>query len=171
MRKIIFAIGALMLIPENIRVRVFSIFNPADRSVDSRSYLIEPGLRIIRNYPIFGAGLGYDTVKNYVVENLWSPEIRFGFTHTHNLFVQIWSEMGILGIVSFLGLIFHNIIRALKNFRNQSNSTRIFTSSLISGIAAMLLCGVADHTLSFSRILLLFWVLIGLLSAARKIGR
>ena len=164
---ILLILGALALIPEIIRIRVLSMFNPADTSVESRFVLIEPGLRILRSYPIFGLGLGYDTVRYYVLENLWSPEIRYSFTHTHNLFAQIWSATGIVGFIAFFGAILHNVICSLKNLRTQSSTARIYTAALIGGIAAILLGGIADYTLSFLRVLMLFWVVFALLRVVK----
>jgi len=168
---VLLILGALALIPESIRERALSVFNQIDQSVRYRSLLSSAGLDVIKSRPVFGAGLGLDTVKNYVLENsFWHPiKPEYVFPHTHNLPVQVWCEMGIFGFTTFFGAVFHNIIRAMRSLRGKDMATRVFVSSLIAGVAAMLVFGIADYPFSYSRIMMLFWILFGLLASVRKI--
>jgi len=160
-------LGLLALIPANIRDRFFTIFNFADTSIEARGILLEPGLEVIRNYPFFGAGLGFDTLKDFVNAYYWNPPptARFEFfSHTHNLFIQIGAEMGLVGLITLLGVIFHGITRGIITLRKRTDRTiKIYISSLIAGMFALLIGGFFDHTLSFFRILLIFFVLLGIL--------
>jgi len=163
-------LGSLALIPANIRERFLTMFNFADTSIEARGILLEPGMEVIRNYPLFGAGLGFDTLKDFVNAYYWNPppSARFEFfTHTHNLFIQIGAEMGFVGLLAFLGMTFHNLVKGICAIKHQSRTMKIYTSSLIAGIIALLVGGFFDHTLSFFRILLIFFALFGILKSKR----
>ncbi len=169
----ILVLGAITfpVIPVSIKERVLTIFNPNDTSISYRGLLTGAALKLIADRPILGAGLGLDTVKAFVLENYWPPELAYRFPHAHNLPVQIWCEMGVFGVVTFFGAVIHNAICAVRSIRKKSKFIRIFISSLISGITGELFCGVADYPLSFSRIMMLFWILFGLLNYARTIDK
>jgi len=167
---------ALPFIPATVKDRVLSSFNPNDQSIGYRSLLVGSGLKTIADSPVFGVGLGAGVVQAVVLNNYWPSELAYRFTHTHNLFVQVWCETGVFGFVTFFGAVLHNIIMAVRGILEKkpradtrpAPTSKIFASSLIAGITAMILCGIADNTFSYSRIMLLFWILFGLLLSVRK---
>lgn len=159
---------AFPFIPANIKDRVLTIFNPNDTSIGYRSLLTGSGVQLIMERPIWGVGLGLDTVKVFVLEHYWPPELVYRFSHTHNLPVQIWCETGVFGFLIFFGAVFHNIICAIRIVRKESRSNRVFIASLVAGMTGMLFCGIADYPFSFSRAMMLFWIWFGLLNYVRK---
>ena len=166
---LLLGLAAFPFIPITVKNRILSAFNPNETSIGYRGLLVGSGLKAIADNPIFGVGPGTGVVQAFVLSNYWPPELAYRFTHSHNLFVQTWCELGIFGFVTFFGAVLHNIINAVRNFRKQSIASRVLSASLISGMTAMLLCGIADYTFSYSRIMLLFWILFGLLQSAAKL--
>jgi len=164
---ILLGLIAFPFIPAHMKSRILSAFNLTDSSVTDRGMLFEAGWNLIKSRPIFGAGLGLEPVRNIVLEHYWPPEFLYRFPHTHNLFLQIWCEMGIAGVITFFGMIIHAIARAVRSLKTQSKAMRMFVVGMISGVVALVFCGVADYPLSYSRIMLLFYILFGLLCAVK----
>lgn len=166
-------LGALALpfLPDSIKNRMLTIFNPNDTSISYRGLLMNSGLQVILDRPVFGAGLGLDTVRAVVDQSYWPADLDpvYYFYHTHNLLLQMWCEMGLAGCITFLGAVAGNIVRAVRGFRKKGKHVRMLTASLIAGMVAMLLCGVADCPLNTLRTMLIFWILFGLLAAAGRL--
>lgn len=106
-------------------------------------------LKIIKASPLTGIGLG-----------------NFNLTHSrfsHNSYLQIWAEMGILGIISILGLISTVFKSAGKNIKTSSDKKLI--ASLITANAVFLIHNFVDFSFFLPEISLIWWVLSGLLLA------
>lgn len=168
---LVLGVVALLILPNSIMNRVFTIFNPNDTSISYRGLLMNSGLQVILDRPVFGAGLGLETVRALVDQFYWPADIdpKYYFYHTHNLLLQMWCEMGVAGCVTFFGAVIHNIVRAVRGFRQKSWQIRMLIASLIAGMAAMICCGIADCPLNTLRTMLIFWILFGLLAAAGKV--
>src|SRR5207248_1290855 len=73
---------------------------------DNRRYMVEAGVRMFRDHPLLGVGYGgyqnqlSTTYKRFIPPNLPNPDVA-----SHTGFVTIASEMGILGLLLFLGFL------------------------------------------------------------------
>ena len=105
-------------------------------------------LRIIKTAPLQGLGLG-----NF---NLVSSR------YAHNSYLQIWAEMGIVGIVSFLWLILIVFKSALKNFKDSANKQQI--AGLITASTVFLIHNFVDFSFFLPEVALIWWIILGLSS-------
>jgi putative inorganic carbon (hco3(-)) transporter len=106
-------------------------------------------LAMIQNHPLAGVGLG-----------------NFNLVHSryaHNSFLQLWAETGILGIISFLWLLFLVFYSAVKNTGVSKDKTLLL--SLISANAIFLIHNLVDFTLFLPEVSLVWWVILGLAAA------
>ena len=162
-------IAALPLLPTSIFNRILSIFNLNDTSTSSRFDLWAAGLQVIRREPITGVGLGADAVRRMVkLTQLYQG--RASFVHCHNIYLQIWAEMGLLGLVSFLGTMLGTMKAAARAVHHCPNTPARHMA--IGGAAAILgamVCGLADYLWTYPRIMFLFWFVFGLTLAAIKV--
>ena len=162
-------IAALPLLPVSIFNRILSIFNLNDTSTSSRFDLWAAGLQVIRRDPITGVGLGADAVRRMVkLTQLYQG--RASFVHCHNIYLQIWAEMGLLGLLSFLGAMLGMMKSAARAVRRSPNTPARHMA--IGGTAAILgamVCGLADYLWTYPRIMFLFWFVFGLTLAAIKV--
>ena len=113
-RKLIFAAVIVMVIViisvPNLRWRFVLPFY-GEKSAISRLSLWHTGVKAIKESPIFGLGLtGFG--NNWQKLNT-DPNLD---THNfpHNVFLNFWVETGLLGLISFLGLISIYIYRGLR---------------------------------------------------------
>ena len=167
--NILAGIAALPLLPTSIFNRILSIFNLNDTSTSSRFDLWAAGLEVIQREPITGAGRGAEAVRR-MVKLTQMYQGRASFVHCHNIYLQIWAEMGLLGIVSFLGTMLGMMKSAARAVRHCPNSPARHMA--IGGTSAMLgamVCGLADYLWTYPRIMFLFWFVFGLTLAAIKV--
>lgn len=103
---ILLLISALVLILFGLSPRFLEL-KITDESVMSRITQITQAMRIIASYPLFGVGM-----QNYLIQ-LGEIESRYQILQpVHNVFFLVWSEMGIVGILSmaiFLAWVFKRI--------------------------------------------------------------
>ncbi len=108
-------LGGVYFLPQSILNRISSIGNLRD---SSNAYRLKMWggitLDIIRDNWLVGVGFGYIPFK-YTFETYIRTMPVY---HSHNTYLQITGEMGILGLIVFLGLIFiiykYSIKRLIK---------------------------------------------------------
>jgi hypothetical protein len=118
-------------------------------------------LKIIKAHPFKGMGLG--------MFNLYSTR------YAHNSYLQLWAEMGILGLISFLWLlftVFKSILKKLgtvPNLTSQhslSGTVPIFSNDcpyfLVISCVAFLSHNLVDFTFFLPEVSLIWWVILGL---------
>src|SRR5699024_7838096 len=89
--------------------RILTIFNLEDTSTSSRFPLYAAALEMIKTRPVRGAGLGIDAVQ-LAIDHMNLYHGTAPFVHAHNLYLQIWLETGLIGLLSYLAA----MISALK---------------------------------------------------------
>jgi len=81
--------------------------------------------------------------------------------YTHNSYLQIWAETGILGMASLLWLIIAVFKTALKNIENLADKNLM--TGLIAANAAFLIHNLVDFSFFLPEIVLIWWITFGLL--------
>lgn len=138
------AIGVLIFILRQITAKAQYL---PTFSFERRLSYWQDALRIILAFPLVGVGIG----------NFNLPLSRYA----HNVFLQIWAEMGILGMVSFIWLIVEVIKSALKNMDGSDNKNR--TVLLLAAIIIFLIHNLLDFTFFLPEIATLWWVIVGMI--------
>lgn len=116
------------ILPASIISRFSSIGNMSDSSTSYRVYIWRASVNMIKDNWLAGIGIG---------ENAWSrmyPLYSFmgieAAPHSHNLFIQIWLELGIFGILAFLVFIFILLKSAFSLFSRLSSTSSLVTPEL-----------------------------------------
>jgi len=117
--------------------------------------------QLIKNNWLMGVGAGNYTLalKNKLAENLAS----YDYQPAHNVFLLVWAETGIVGLLFFIILFLYLLISNFKFLI--SNQCPIFNNPIINiGIIIFLLIIIIfDHWLwSLHFGILFFWLIIGL---------
>lgn len=162
---------AIPFLPETIFNRILTITNTSDSSTASRVPLYRATLELIRSSPITGAGLGTAAVQKYInVQNLYHA--RAPYVHAHNIYLQVWAEAGLLGVVSFVGCMLLNIKNAARTVRHCSDSAaRTITCAGASALCGAMVCGLADYLWNYPRVMSIFWFVFALTIAGTKLCR
>ena len=146
-RRILFLFGLLLIIglvfiirsatPEQHLQPIFSTIMRLNYWKDT--------LRIIKIAPLSGIGLGnFDLTSS---------------RYAHNSYLQIWAEMGILGITSILWLIITVFKYVFNNFEGYPDKKLI--TSLIVTTAVFVIHNFIDFTFFLPEVALIWWTILG----------
>ncbi len=139
--------------------------NPAMWSLSTRAGLVEAGLRMAADQPVFGVGIGrfYRLSERYVADTYVDAMIaaqRRISENAHNYFVQLLAELGVPGLLLFLsmlGLALREVWRA--------SAASDAAGTLFAGLIVFLLTCVTGHPLLVAGAAYPFWLALGLYAA------
>jgi len=125
---------------------------------------------MIKDRPLLGSGIGtfkYNTLK-YQAIFFEQGDNRSLYPHgfadkAHNEYLQLWAELGIVGLAIFIWLIiayFNYGISNLKRERNEQKQGVMI--GLMGAVVAVLVDGLFGFPLHLPATIVLFWLAIGL---------
>lgn len=150
---IIILIGSFILISR--APRLIDLTN-SQNSITQRLNYWQATIRIIKDYPLTGIGLGNFGSVYFRYKNQNALDSNF----SHNSFLQIWAETGMLGIIAFFWIIFL-FFRLTRNCLKILNQ-RGLTIGLIAAGTAFLIHNLVDYSYFISQVSFHWWVLLGL---------
>jgi O-antigen ligase/Tfp pilus assembly protein PilF len=124
---------------------------------------------MIEDNLLLGSGLGtydYHSLK-YQAEFFAEDNNRDRYPHgfaaqAHNEYLQLWSELGIIGLLLFIGILFFYYRNVYYYIHQASDKQKILIISLAGGVTAILIDAVFGFPLQLAASLALFWLSIGL---------
>ncbi|HHW49363.1 MAG TPA: hypothetical protein GXX14_12220 [Clostridiaceae bacterium] len=167
---VVLGILCIPVLPQPIYRRIMSIFNPNDKSVSTRGEIYEAASPMLKDYWTTGVGLGTEAFQ--VIFKRYQPFGAINYAHTHNLYLQLWLEAGVVAVISFVWMVIRIIKKSvLKVFGNIFDSyVKNILITGISSVAGILVMGLADHIWFFNRIVFIFWMVIGIILAGLRIS-
>lgn len=130
----------------------------------SRIQIWKLAVLIIKDHPIFGVGNGnytyylHDYVSNadYIKYNLAN------IFHPHNAFLKAFSELGLLGILSFTGIIVSSFSIVYKFIKKQNdNFYSWFYTGVFISLFSMLFMNLIDNFFSAPKVIVYYFILLG----------
>ncbi len=169
---VVLGLAAMPLLPQTIVNRIFTIGNMEDSSTSYRFAIYEAVGNLLKDRWHTGVGLGSDVVRS-AFETY--PTMFDGSypIHAHNNYLQIWCEMGVGGILSFLALLLYQLKSGLRAFYNGYGSRRMknLLAAAVAGFCGILVVSIAEYTWFYPRNMFLFWLLLGIISTCVKLGK
>ena len=153
---------SLVSLPANNPIKQELLFQ--NRSGQIRLAIWSETWQFLKDNPIWGAGLAsyQDKIKPYhTTVNGEGIEI---FHHPHNIFLTMWVNAGLAGLIGFMLIIFaifnfqFSIFKQFKNFS-------IFNLCILSSLAIILVAGLVDSPYIKNDLAMLFWLLPAMLAA------
>ncbi|EOD00100.1 O-antigen ligase family protein [Caldisalinibacter kiritimatiensis] len=145
-------------IPESIVSRFESI-SLKERSAEGRLTFYQDAFKIIKEHLLFGTGGGgwetlYQTYQSY----------GYNSTQAHNYFLQMWIEVGLIGLILFLGIVLFLTYYMYKSYK-EINGTKhkIMINTIYIATVSILLHAFMDFDLSLSALTFVLWALFGIL--------
>ena len=143
--------------------RIMSITNPTDTSSTLRMALWESTIAMIKDKPLLGIGWGSYWLV-YPQYDFWLNNPNVKIFHAHNMYLNIAAEIGIPGLITFLGIMYGHVHLALSVLREKTES---WSSGLMLGIIAsiggILINGLTDYVLFNIQLSMLYWLFNGLI--------
>ncbi|MFH0969724.1 MAG: O-antigen ligase family protein [Patescibacteria group bacterium] len=123
-------------------------------SLNSRSMIWKSSVLMIKNNFIFGIGPGNFQNKYLEYQKYFPPYLEWAVPEPHNLYLAFWLESGLIGLISFISLIYIWLKKMLKNSH--------FTAVPFGIILYILIHGIADTTYWKNDLSLIFWIFFSL---------
>ncbi|MTI46841.1 MAG: O-antigen ligase family protein [Firmicutes bacterium] len=146
-------------VPESIISRINSI-NINDNSAQGRLTFYRDGLKVIKDYLLLGTGGGgwsrlYTAYQSY----------EYTSAQAHNYFLQVWIEVGIVGLLILLAMICLLVYYTYKKWRSlEDEKSRIRIVTIFITVVLILGHSFIDFDLSLSALTFILWGLIGILA-------
>jgi O-antigen ligase len=156
-RRLIFVGIAMLLIapfvlPESILERFMSIGNMGDTSTSYRVFIWMGTIAMLKDYWFSGIGLGISSFNSvypiYAFNGISAP-------HSHNLYLQMIVEYGLVGLIVFVGVIYYFYKTIVISLIKKKN---IVLAGILCGVSGFLLQSLTDHSWYNYRVLLIFWI-------------
>lgn len=161
---------SLPFLPQTVINRVLSIGNSNDSSTMYRFQIYKTLWPMFRDVWISGAGLGSDTVKE-VIQTYPTEMLNGAYPiHSHNTYLQLWLEAGILAPIAYLGGTFYQMKQGIREMKRCSKELKYIISASIGGLVGVMVIAMAEYTWFYPRVMFLFWFLLGILMAATKLA-
>lgn len=149
-----------------VRARILQI---GARSQDeSRIKIWEVALKMIKEHPLLGVGNGnyvslYDTyVKKY-------PKLSYPYYHNmpaHNSYLKVWSELGVLGIASFLGVLICALLKVRKFvIMSDKSKYKYFFTGFYASMIAFYFMNLSDTLFFVPKTTAYFWIMLALVQS------
>lgn len=159
----IFVYSAL---PATIINRLSTITSTKDTSNLYRLDTWQSTLSLLKTHWETGVGLGRKAFARVYYTHMINSNV---VPHSHNLYLQIISEFGILGLVVF-GWLFVGIFRlGLKLSAAGSAGARSLNAGVMGALAGFLFHSLVDYFLWYYKLGILLWLLIAIVLVLEKL--
>lgn len=141
-----------------------------DSSFRGRTSEMLAGFAMFTEHPILGIGAA-NYPKNYQkYAQIVGIETRTEEREAHSLYVEILAETGILGILSFMGLVV-SLFRGLSNIKSNLRHTHYYSEwvSYISAVQVSLIAYLFASIFLHGPFLRFFWIYVALVMALIQI--
>ena len=153
--------GVVFYLPEQVLRRFQSIGSMTDSSAHYRSNTWRGVLRMLRAHP-FGIGSGESAFRS--VFPYYAVSGTETVMHAHQIFLEVAVEIGVVGLVLFLLVLFH-IFASVVCFcrKSREGAHRTEGVALTSAVAGALVMGLFDSLWYHNGLYWLFWSVVALL--------
>ncbi|MBO5930347.1 MAG: O-antigen ligase family protein, partial [Clostridia bacterium] len=170
-RWVFFGVLALLLLPllmvlsgnTTILERLISIGNTADTSTAYRVSIWKASVNIIQDYWVSGIGVGSKAYGS--VYPLYALSGANFALHSHNLYLQVLVEMGVIGIGALLSMIVAFVRQVFSDKVIGAHKTDVHAKLVIAlgaGLLGFLLQGFTDYVWYNYKMLMIFWIFLAL---------
>jgi O-antigen ligase len=160
------AAAAVVVVVSVIAARDRLLAAGGEGTVPTRVLIWRSSLAMALDYPIFGVGLDQflpQYWRRYVEPAGW-PE-RYT-SHPHNLILDLWLRLGILGLAAFTWLGGVIVVLALAAWRAVSQpAERVIAVGAIAALVAGLVHGLVDNAFFLPDLAVMTWMFIVLIDA------
>ena len=151
--------------------RAATTFDKSDTSINTRMLIWKITFNMIKDNPWFGSGIGtfklnYQNYQaDYLQENPEDIKYWIKAGEAHNEYLQIWAELGIIGLVLFLTIIYFFydlIIKFLNKVKKGNKENKIIVVGMLTGITCFLIHCLFSFPLHVPALGSAFFMMIGL---------
>jgi O-antigen ligase len=143
-----------------------NLSNP-DNTLVSRIKVWQATLRMLRAHPIFGAGMsGFPETIGPYRDGQFLEQLQY----PHNIVLNMWSEVGLLGLAAFTWIVVQVFRSALRGWRRCQDSWRPIQLGVLLAMVAVIAHGLVDVPYWKNDLSLMFWTLLAMTWAGLRWG-
>jgi len=162
-------LGGLAFLPQKVVDRITSIGSTVDSSNMYRIKIWQITRDVIRDNMVAGVGFGYVPFKETFERYIRTMPIY----HAHNTYLEVAAEIGLIGFIFFILLL---ILLSLKYtyvnlVKSQDKYYKYLGAGLFASIIGIMGHGLVEHFLYIPRIIFTFWIVLGIIFTAIKVGK
>lgn len=162
------ALLALPLLPQTVFRRILTIGSTSDSSNLYRVYIWRGTLGLLRRFGLTGVGFGPENFHPVYV--LFCNGHAREAQHAHMLWLELWAEMGIAGLISYVTFHFGLLRRAILAHKTASGSLRMTLAACAAALTGICFSATVEHIWFYPRDMFAFFVLVGVTLAAVRIA-
>lgn len=158
------AVVILLLVPQTIKIRALSILDRREITAQERLSMWSSGLRIIREHPWTGVGMGaMERIYPHYREpdSPIDPKRRLG--HLHNNVIQVAAERGLLGLACWLWIWVAYGAQAWQIYKRLGPEHTRAKALVVGSLASVIgfqIEGLFEHTFGDSEVITLTYFLM-----------
>ena len=159
---------AIPFLPDTIMNRILTIGSMNDTSNHYRIVIWTGVLKMLKNTFVSGIGLGPDAFN--VVYPIYADASAVTAPHSHMLFMEVLTEMGILGFVSlmlFWILSLKRLVKVRMNSKN-NNTMKLYSCAALASLSGVIFVSGVEYIWFYPRVMIAFFIMAGLVMAINK---
>ena len=156
--------GLLLSFATPVQDRLSTLVRPqTDVSINERLESMEAGLKLGLAHPVLGRGYGRGRLRAGIRELHLETTTDIGrIAHTHNVYVELFAETGLLGLGAFLWLLCHTISQIITSANRLEGANRVFQLGIAAAWIAFAVTALGDVPFFHHEIRILFFTLLAL---------
>jgi putative inorganic carbon (HCO3(-)) transporter len=161
---ILTVVGILLSLATPLQQRLFSLASPqTDFSINERMQSMADGLKLGLEHPVLGVGYGRGSLRAGLKEQHRNAGTEYThIAHTHNMYIELFAQTGLLGLGAFLWLLCHTFSKTLDAAGRLEDSARVFQLGIAAAWIAFVVTGLGDVPFYHHEIRILFFTLLAL---------
>lgn len=149
--------------PPLIRERALSSLNFKNNTIIERKELWKESLRMISLRPWFGFGINTYSKNEPNFKSAEGIKINPDHQYAHNGYLQMASEIGLVGLFSFLMiLVYYFLLSIVWLSKKKESVSAIMGWSILFGLLSFLLHSATDTNLQSFRLVNMMWLYVGI---------
>jgi len=141
----------------------------SSNTIQQRFHLWQAAVNMIRDHPILGVGLDNFLYQypNYILKEAWAEP---NLSHPHNILLDFWTRLGILGVGAMLWLqvtFWRAGFRICKGWKGEEG--QIWALALMASMVDFLIHGLLDNSFFLIDLAFIFWLTYGLMRAMARL--
>jgi putative inorganic carbon (HCO3(-)) transporter len=161
----VICIVVLSLLPLVGTERFTSLLDTQGGTTFFRLKLWQASLNMIKDHPLLGVGLDnflYQYRTRYVLPEAWQ---ELDLSHPHNIVLDYWTRLGILGVVALVWLEVTFFVKSLRLYRRLSGQDeRALVLGLMASMVACLVHGLIDNSYFLVDLAFVFFITVGIVA-------
>ena len=157
-------VALLLALATPLQERLFSLASPqTDFSINERIQAMQDGLKLGLERPFLGVGYGRGSLRAGLREQHRKEATEYThIAHTHNMYIELFAQTGLLGLGAFLWLLCHTLCKTLGIASRLDDPDRVLQLGIAAAWIAFVVTGLGDVPFYHHEIRILFFTLLAL---------